>query len=241
MDSNKINEYLQYLKENNQQDSISDYFTKYIPSESISEANLFTFKTPELKVNDLFKTSNPIINNKDYNTPKKTLIRPPKTNTPINSSTNTPINSSTNPVSTTKLNNKDQTGKYIRDYFVNKGLTKEQSSAIAGNLFKESSFNSNAVGDTHLPTYSEGLAQWREGRLTNLKNFANSKNKSYKDLNTQLDFLWNELNTSEKEALNYLKNSKNISEASKNFASKFERMAKYTKDREDHSNYFYKL
>lgn len=227
MDSNKINEYLQYLKENNQQDSISDYFTKYIPSESISEANLLTFKTPELKVNDLFKTSNPIINNKDYNTPKKTLIRPPKTNTPINS--------------LTKLSDKDQTGKYIRDYFVNKGLTKEQSSAIAGNLFKESSFNSNAVGDTHLPTYSEGLAQWREGRLTNLKNFAKSKNKSYKDLNTQLDFLWNELNTSEKEALNYLKNSKNISEASKNFASKFERMAKYTKDREDHSNYFYKL
>ena len=225
MDSNKINEYLQYLKENNQQDSISDYFTKYIPSESISEVNLLTSKTPELKVNDLFKTSNPIINNKDYNTPK----------------TNTPINSSTNPVSTTKLSNKDQTGKYIRDYFVNKGLTKEQSSAIAGNLFKESSFNSNAVGDTHLPTYSEGLAQWREGRLTNLKNFAKSKNKSYKDLNTQLDFLWNELNTSEKEALNYLKNSKNISEASKNFASKFERMAKYTKDREDHSNYFYKL
>ena len=66
MDSNKINEYLQYLKENNQQDSISDYFTKYIPSESISETNLLTFKTPELKVNDLFKTSNPIINNKDY-------------------------------------------------------------------------------------------------------------------------------------------------------------------------------
>ena len=233
MDSNKINEYLQYLKENNQQDSISDYFTKYIPSESINEVNLLTSKTPELKVNDLFKTSNPIINNKDYNTPKKTLIRPPKTNTPINNLTN--------PVSITKLSNKDQTGKYIRDYFVNKGLTKEQSSAIAGNLFKESSFNSNAVGDTHLPTYSEGLAQWREGRLTNLKNFANSKNKSYKDLNTQLDFLWNELNTSEKEALNYLKNSKNISEASKNFASKFERMAKYTKDREDHSNYFYKL
>ena len=227
MDSNKINEYLQYLKENNQQDSISDYFTKYIPSESISEVNLLTSKTPELKVNDLFKTSNPIINNKDYNTPKKTLIRPPKTNTPINS--------------LTKLSDKDQTGKYIRDYFVNKGLTKEQSSAIAGNLFKESSFNSNAVGDTHLPTYSEGLAQWREGRLTNLKNFAKSKNKSYKDLNTQLDFLWNELNTSEKEALNYLKNSRNISEASKNFASKFERMAKYTKDREDHSNYFYKL
>ena len=161
MDSNKINEYLQYLKENNQQDSISDYFTKYIPSESINEVNLLTSKTPELKVNDLFKTSNPIINNKDYNTPKKTLIRPPKTNTPINSSTN--------PVSITKLSNKDQTGKYIRDYFVNKGLTKEQSSAIAGNLFKESSFNSNAVGDTHLPTYSEGLAQWREGRLTNLK------------------------------------------------------------------------
>lgn len=231
MDSNKINEYLQYLKENNQQDSISDYFTKYIPSESINEVNLLTSKTPELKVNDLFKTSNPIINNKDYNTSKKTLIRPPKT----------PINSLTNPVSITKLSDKDQTGKYIRDYFVNKGLTKEQSSAIAGNLFKESSFNSNAVGDTHLPTYSEGLAQWREGRLTNLKNFANSKNKSYKDLNTQLDFLWNELNTSEKEALNYLKNSKNISEASKNFASKFERMDKYTKDREDHSNYFYKL
>ena len=63
----------------------------------------------------------------------------------------------------------------------------------------------------------------------------------YTFLNTQLDFLWNELNTSEKEALNYLKNSRNISEASKNFASKFERMAKYTKDREDHSNYFYKL
>ena len=57
MDSNKINEYLQYLKENNQQDSISDYFTKYTaaeaPAPTIAEQSKPIFNTA-------FKIQNPM-------------------------------------------------------------------------------------------------------------------------------------------------------------------------------------
>lgn len=120
----------------------------------------------------------------------------------------------------------------VIDFFKNKGLTPEQSAAIAGNFMIESSLNTGAVGDKHLATPSEGLGQWRGNRLAGLKAFAQSKGKDYRDLNTQLEFTWKELNSSENGALKALMQTKDVVSASRAFAHKYERMAKYSPDRE---------
>ena len=52
-------------------------------------------------------------------------------------------------------------GKQIINFFVNKGLTKEQAAGIAGNLFMESSFNTDVLGDNNS---SFGIAQWHGPR-----------------------------------------------------------------------------
>lgn len=115
-------------------------------------------------------------------------------------------------------------GKDIIKYFENKGLSSHQAAGIAGNLFAESSFNTIALGDKGK---SFGLAQWNNGRLKNLKNFAKSTNRSENNLATQLDFIWKELNTTEKNALDHLIKATDSLEASKAFAHKFERMKEY--------------
>ena len=47
-------------------------------------------------------------------------------------------------------------GKQVINFFVNKGLTKEQAAGIAGNFFMESSFNTEILGDNNT---SFGIAQ----------------------------------------------------------------------------------
>ena len=209
-------------------EDVSKYFVNYINNNSKPQLEQYGIDfndIPEFKQSQLIGINSPIINTKKLN------IKPPTQEEPT-----------IQPQSYTKVGkDKNSIGKYIVNYFQNKGLTKEQASGIAGNLFKESSFKTNAIGDTHLPTSSEGIAQWREGRLNNLKNFAKNKNVDYKDLNTQLDYLWDELNSSEKTALTSLKQSNTVEESARNFANKFERMKTYSKDRENYAKYFYNI
>lgn len=131
---------------------------------------------------------------------------------------------------------KSNAGKYIINYFVNKGLSKEQAAGIAGNLHAESGFNTEIWGDNGT---SFGLAQWRADRLVNLKNFARTKNKSASDFDTQLDFLWEELQTTENKAFNKLLTTRTPGQAARVFAEDFERMKEYSTNRETYANNFY--
>lgn len=126
--------------------------------------------------------------------------------------------------------------KYAIDFFVNKGLTKEQASGIVGNLHAESKFNSKALGDNNS---SFGIAQWHNERWNNLKDFANKKGSSSESFHTQLEFLWDELQTSENEALLELQKTRTISDAAKTFANKFERMKEYNPIREEMANHYF--
>ena len=231
---NTINEYLNYIKSNNMQNDLSDYFTSYVATNhpnSYQEYITPNEVNSDLNIPELSKINNPLItSNKKLNI--STYIKPVENQTLLTENKITPINIG---------KNKYETGKYIMNYLQNKGLSKEQAAGITGNLYEESGFNTKTIGDTHLSTPSEGLAQWREGRLNNLKTFAKSKNSDYKDLNTQLDFLWNELNTSEKGALSHLKTTNNPVQAAQSFANKFERMKSYNKKRENNASYFYNL
>jgi hypothetical protein len=87
--------------------------------------------------------------------------------------------------------------KTAMDYFISTGKTKEQAAGIVGNLIHESNLNTTASGDAGT---AFGIAQWRGERQVELRAFAKSKGTSPNDFQTQLEFINQELNTSESAA-----------------------------------------
>jgi len=107
--------------------------------------------------------------------------------------------------------------KKAYNYYLNRGVKPNVAAGIVGNLYKESGLNPNAVGDKGT---AFGVAQWRGDRLSNLKNYASSKGRSYTDLNTQLDFILDE--QGENQVLSLMGNQ-SPEVAAKTFADKYER------------------
>lgn len=139
--------------------------------------------------------------------------------------------------------------KTIWDFLKSKGLNDYAVAGIMGNLYAESALRSNNLQNSYErslgytdDTYTTavdnggytnfvrdsagyGLAQWTYwSRKENLLKYAQSVNKSICDLNTQLEFLWKELQgyTS---VMNVLKAAKSVKEASDAFMCKFENPA----------------
>ena len=96
----------------------------------------------------------------------------------------------------------------IWNFFKSKGFTDGIVAGIMGNLKMESNFNTSA---TNPSSGAFGLAQWLGGRKSSLRNYAASSGTSMSDLSTQLNFLWKELNGSEKRTLNWIKSNPNAS------------------------------
>ena len=135
----------------------------------------------------------------------------------------------------------------IFDFFLRKGLTPNAVAAIMGNINAESGCRSNNSQDTFdhddvqytnnvdNGTYSKeefindkvgyGLAQWTyPTRKESLYEFAKNKQTSIGDLNMQLEFLWEELNTSHQDILQYLQEHGNdsIDSLTEYYMDKFE-------------------
>ena len=125
------------------------------------------------------------------------------------------------------------TGSQIVNFFMNKGLTKNQAKGIYGNIMQESGGKHNIVSrDGH---NSYGLAQWTGTRKARLF----SKYGTSPTVNQQLEYLWDELNSTEKNALNALRNTTTVADATKVFMQKFERPANWAanfKNRLKHAN-----
>ena len=125
------------------------------------------------------------------------------------------------------------TGNQIVNFFMNKGLTKNQAKGIYGNIMQESGGKHNIVSrDGH---NSYGLAQWTGTRKARLF----SKYGTNPTVNQQLEYLWSELNSTEKGALNALRNTSIVEDAIKVFMQKFERPANWAanfKNRLKHAN-----
>lgn len=121
------------------------------------------------------------------------------------------------------LNDKAPVAMQIMDYFIEKGLTKEQAAGIVGNLHRESGLDPGIEEKGNGIGY--GLAQWSFGRRDNLEAYAREQGKPVSDLKLQLDFLWKELNTTESATLQAFKANPNMSasEAANVFEQKFER------------------
>ena len=96
-----------------------------------------------------------------------------------------------------------------KQYFVNKGMTDVAATGLVANLMRESALNPNAVNGT---SGAYGLAQWLGSRKKALFNKYGNK----PSFNDQLDFIWNELNSSHKNGLRKLQSSKDIDEAATN-------------------------
>lgn len=108
-------------------------------------------------------------------------------------------------------------GNYIIDYFVNKGLTRNQAKGIYGNLMQESGGNIRAVSSDGNNSY--GLAQWTGPRKQKLFSMYGPNPTARQ----QLDFLWWELNNTHKDALASLRRTSTVSDATRVFMNQFER------------------
>jgi hypothetical protein len=86
------------------------------------------------------------------------------------------------------------------NFFIQKGLTAEQSAGIVGNFIWESSVDPTKAGgdgDTNTPTDTWGIAQWTRasGRLPKLESYAKAHSLDITKLATQLNFSWFEFST----------------------------------------------
>lgn len=108
--------------------------------------------------------------------------------------------------------------KIVVDLLVAKGLNGAAACGIAGNIYHESGFRPDAVGD-HGTSF--GICQWHNTRGTSMKNFVGTNWKT--NLSGQVDFLWHELTTSYTSVLNHLRSTPNTVEGCKSAADNFVR------------------
>lgn len=106
--------------------------------------------------------------------------------------------------------------KHYFDYFINKGLTPNQTAGILGNILRESSGNAGAVNkeekEAGLSGHGEGLIQWSNSRKKDFKDWAGHP-LSESTANEQLEFIWHEL-TERPKCFKLLKESRTVEEAS---------------------------
>lgn len=118
--------------------------------------------------------------------------------------------------------NQKANAKEVYEFFIGKGFTPEAACGILGNIQKESSFVLSASNGSHF-----GLCQWGGGRYKNLVALAKKNGKSWTDLDTQLEFLWNELCGSEKATKQALTGCDSLLDATSNFCKLYERCGNY--------------
>lgn len=110
----------------------------------------------------------------------------------------------------------------IENFLREKGLNDNAIAGVMGNIQQESNFSTTA---TNSSSGAYGLFQWTGSRKSGLKNYAKSTGGSIDDINTQLNYFWNELNTTESKTKSVLFNSNydSASDYAKAFESSFER------------------
>lgn len=124
----------------------------------------------------------------------------------------------------------------VIDFFTSKGLSREQAAGIAGNIQSESGFNPEAVGDSGK---AFGLAQWRDNRRDNLETWTEDNGYDANSVEGQLEFLWWELNNSERNALTKLKQTDTPSDAAYAFAKFYERPTVINPERQSAAETFF--
>ncbi len=126
----------------------------------------------------------------------------------------------------------DSFASTVLNFFMNKGLSENQSRGILGNLMQESRGNHRAINKTSGAT---GIAQWLGARKQRLQQrYGNNSS-----LEQQLNFIWEELNTTEKGAFQKLLNTNTVADATRAFAQHFERAGKNEMNMNKRINFAY--
>ena len=114
------------------------------------------------------------------------------------------------------------TARKIYSSLLDKGYNTNAAAGITGNLWHESGGFGGGSGDSGS---AHGIAQWRGDRWTKMQEYAKSKGKDPNDLNTQVDYLDQELRTDYKSAYNLLQHASDVKTATGIFADQFEKPA----------------
>lgn len=112
-----------------------------------------------------------------------------------------------------------QPGESVRQlamrFFQSKGLSRAQAAGIVGNLQQESGLDPSAPGGF--------LAQWGGSRLAGLERFATRQGSQVTNPALQLEWIWQELQTSERGTLLQLQRATSPRQAARIFSNLFER------------------
>lgn len=127
----------------------------------------------------------------------------------------------TNPSSIPRGAGGSGNAKAALNFFIGKGLTPAQAAGIVGNLQAESGMgiNPGAVGDGGKAI---GIAQWHPDRRANFER-AFKKPFGQSTFQDQLNFIWWELNNTERNAMNKLRSARSAEQAAAIFDQYYER------------------
>lgn len=131
-------------------------------------------------------------------------------------------------VSATKKRVLKKDGKGIARFLMGLGYSKSNASGIAGNLYTESKYDPQAIGDNGT---SFGLAQWHKSRWDKLRNWSNERGLDINLFDTQLKFIDWELNNTEKTAKRELLKQTTARDSAFAFAKYYERPQKIAQER----------
>lgn len=103
------------------------------------------------------------------------------------------------------------------------GFTDSEAAGITGNIAQESMFDTEALSQDGYN--SHGLVQWTGDRKAHLEQFARENGLNPKDWRTQVDFISEEMNTTERAAFEALRKNPNITpeEAARIVREQYER------------------
>ena len=82
----------------------------------------------------------------------------------------------------------------VYNFFRQRGCSHESAIGILANMKQESGINPNSCRSDET---AKGIVQWRGGRFNSLVEFAGQRGRDWTDLESQLEFLWVELNSSD--------------------------------------------
>lgn len=126
-------------------------------------------------------------------------------------------------------NNEQQDGEsnamYAMRYLIGNGFTKEQAAGIVGNLMQESGGGTFDLDINAINGGAQGIAQWQDSRLTDLRNFQRDRFNGEDTLDSQLAFLVYEMQGNEKGAYNQIKGTNNARDAAYATDKYYERSA----------------
>jgi hypothetical protein len=124
----------------------------------------------------------------------------------------------------------------VLEFLIDKGLSVAGAAGIAGNMQVESQFKTDALGDKGT---SIGLVQWHASRKDALFSWCESKSLDPLAVESQLKFLWFELETKFKSLTSYLKTAEDPRDAAYQFADIFENPTSISSKRMDYAEQFF--